>query len=49
MNSEKLTDRSKGFIQAAQNLAVRLSNPYVTPIHLLKVMTEDENGLANNL
>ena len=49
MNVEKLTDRSKGFIQSAQNLAVRLSNPYVTPTHLLKVMTEDENGLANNL
>jgi len=49
MNVEQLTDRSKGFIQSAQNLAVRLSNPYVTPTHLLKVMTEDENGLANNL
>lgn len=49
MNSEKLTDRSQGFIQSAQSLAVRNSNQFLTPEHLLKVMLDDKEGLASTL
>ncbi len=49
MNSEKLTDRSQGFIQSAQSLAVRNSNQFLTPEHLLKVLLDDKEGLAATL
>ena len=49
MDMEKFTDRSRGFIQAAQSLAVRNSNQFLMPEHLLKVMTDDDNGLAVSL
>ena len=49
MNFEKLTQRSQGFIQAAQNLAVRNSNQFLTPEHLLKVMLDDKEGMAAKL
>ena len=49
MNIEKLTDRTQGMIQNAQNLAVRSSHPYVTPVHLLAVLLEDKKGLASTL
>ena len=49
MNIEQLTDRSKGFLQSAQNLAARLSNPYIAPVHLLRVMLDDKQGLAAQL
>ena len=49
MNIEKLTDRSQGFIQAAQALAARNSNQFLTPEHLLKVMLDDKQGLAASL
>lgn len=49
MNMEKLTDRSQGFIQAAQALAARKSNQFLMPEHLLKVMLDDKNGLAASL
>ncbi len=49
MNFEKLTQRSQGFIQAAQNLAVRNSNQFLTPEHLLKVMLDDKEGMASKL
>jgi hypothetical protein len=31
MNLEKFTDRAKGFLQAAQTLAIRLSHQRITP------------------
>lgn len=46
MNSEKLTERSQGFIQAAQNLAVRNNNQFLMPEHLLKVLLDDKEGMA---
>lgn len=46
MNSEKLTDRSQGFIQAAQTLAARQGNQFLTPAHLLKVLLTDKDGMA---
>ena len=49
MNMEKLTDRSQGFLQNAQSLALRNSNQFITPAHLLKVMLDDKNGVASNL
>ncbi len=49
MNQEKLTDRSKGFIQSAESLAVRNSNQFLMPVHLLKVMLDDKEGLAASL
>ncbi len=49
MNNENLTDRTQGFIQAAQNLAVRNNNQFLMPEHLLKVMLDDKEGLAASL
>ncbi len=49
MDMEKLTDRSKGFIQAAQSLAARRSHQFLMPEHLLKAILEDKNGLASGL
>ena len=46
---EKLTDRSQGFIQAAQSLAARNSNQFLAPEHLLKVMLDDKEGMASSL
>jgi ATP-dependent Clp protease ATP-binding subunit ClpB len=49
MDLEKYTERSKGFIQAAQALAQRRGNQQITPEHLLKVLLDDKEGLASNL
>lgn len=49
MNQEKLTDRSQGFIQNAQSLAVRKGNQFLMPEHLLKVMLDDKEGMAATL
>jgi len=49
MDFEKYTERSKGFVQAAQSLAQRLGNQQITPDHLLKVLLDDKEGLASNL
>ena len=49
MEFERYTDRAKGFIQAAQGLALRRGHQRLTPEHLLMVLLEDREGLANNL
>lgn len=49
MNIERFTDRSRGFIQAAQGLAIRENHQRFTPEHLLKVQLDDKEGLAANL
>ena len=49
MNLEKFTDRAKGFLQAAQTVAIRLSHQRITPEHLLKALLEDEEGMAAQL
>jgi ATP-dependent Clp protease ATP-binding subunit ClpB len=46
---ERYTDRAKGFVQSAQNLALREGHQRLTPEHLLKVLLEDSEGLAANL
>src|ERR1700761_2896857 len=49
MDIEKYTDRAKGFIQAAQSLALRRGHQRLIPEHLLLVLLEDKEGLAANL
>ncbi|MHA1529141.1 MAG: ATP-dependent chaperone ClpB [Alphaproteobacteria bacterium] len=49
MNLEKFTDRARGFLQAAQTVALREGHQRLTPEHLLKALLDDEQGLAANL
>src|SRR5262245_19264309 len=49
MDFEKFTERSRGFFQAAQALALRSGHQQLTPEHLLKVLLDDKEGLAANL
>ena len=49
MDFEKYTERSRGFIQSAQGLALRSGHQRFAPEHLLKVLLDDEEGLAANL
>ncbi|MGH6815219.1 MAG: Clp protease N-terminal domain-containing protein, partial [Hyphomicrobiaceae bacterium] len=49
MNFDKYTDRAKGFIDAAQNLALREGHQQFSPEHILKVLLDDEEGLAQRL
>ena len=49
MDLEKLTDRSRGFLQAAQTIAVRENHQRITPAHYLKALLDDELGMAIGL
>src|SRR3546814_2551607 len=49
MDLNRYTERSRGFLQAAQTLASRKHHQRLTPEHLLKVLLDDEEGLARNL
>ena len=49
MNLEKYTERSRGFIQSAEGLALRSNHQQFTPEHLLKVLLDDNEGLAAQL
>ena len=49
MNLEKFTDRARGFVQAAQTVAMRESHQKLAPEHLLKALLDDEEGMAANL
>ncbi|OHC73424.1 MAG: ATP-dependent chaperone ClpB [Rhodospirillales bacterium RIFCSPLOWO2_12_FULL_58_28] len=49
MDFEKYTERSRGFIQSAQTAAMRMSHQQLTPLHLLKVLLDDKDGMAANL
>ena len=49
MNLEKFTERSRGFIQAAQTIATRENHQRLLPEHLLKAVLDDPEGLATNL
>ncbi|MEO0035008.1 MAG: hypothetical protein RLZZ501_1031 [Pseudomonadota bacterium] len=49
MDFEKFTERCKGFIQAAQTLALRSNHQFLTPEHLAQVLLADKEGLAANL
>src|SRR5258707_7785801 len=49
MDQEKLTDRAKGFLQAAQTLALTRGHQRLNPEHILKVLLDDAEGLCGNL
>jgi len=49
MDFEKFTERSRGFIQSAQSLALASNHQLFTPEHVLKVLLDDEEGMAANL
>ena len=49
MDFETYSDRSRGFIQAAQGLALRNNHQRLTPEHLLKTLLDDKEGLAAGL
>jgi ATP-dependent Clp protease ATP-binding subunit ClpB len=49
MEFEKYTERSRGFIQSAQSLALRRNHQRLTPDHLLKVLLDDKEGLCAGL
>src|SRR5262250_1216116 len=49
MNMEKVTDRARGFIEAAQTIAVREQNQQLETQHLLKALLDDREGLAASL
>ena len=46
---EKLTDRSRGFLENAQSLAARKNNQFLAPEHLLKVLLDDKDGVCASL
>jgi len=49
MNIEKYTERARGFIQSAQSLATRDGHQQFSPLHVLKVLLDDSEGLAGSL
>jgi ATP-dependent Clp protease ATP-binding subunit ClpB len=49
MNLEKFTDRARGFLQSAQTVAMRINHQRITPVHVLKALLEDEQGMAAGL
>ncbi|HYH17055.1 MAG TPA: Clp protease N-terminal domain-containing protein, partial [Azospirillum sp.] len=49
MDFEKYTERSRGFVQAAQTAALRRGHQRLTPEQLLKTLLDDKEGLAANL
>ncbi|MEI7606270.1 MAG: ATP-dependent chaperone ClpB [Rhodospirillaceae bacterium] len=49
MDFEKYTERSRGFVQAAQGLAQRSGHQQLQPLHLLKVLLDDKEGQAAGL
>ncbi len=49
MDTEKFTERARGFLQAAQTIAIREFHQRITPEHLLKALLDDEEGAAAGL
>lgn len=49
MDFERFSDRAKGFVQAAQSLALREGHQQFSAEHLLKVLLDDSEGLAAGL
>ena len=49
MDLEQFTERSRGFLNAAQTIAMRESHQRLAPEHLLKALMDDDQGLAANL
>ena len=49
MNIEKYTERARGFIQSAQTFALGQGHQQFSPLHLLKVLLDDDEGMAAGL
>ncbi|WP_353644613.1 ATP-dependent chaperone ClpB [Mesorhizobium sp. WSM2239] len=49
MDIEKYSERVRGFIQSAQTMALSRSHQQFTPEHILKVLVDDDEGLAASL
>src|SRR5260370_16105262 len=49
MDIEKYTERARGFIQAAQSLAMREGHQQFSSLHVLKVLLDDSEGLSAGL
>ncbi len=49
MDLSKFTERSRGFIQAAQTIAARENHQRLVPEHILKALLDDDQGFAANL
>jgi ATP-dependent Clp protease ATP-binding subunit ClpB len=49
MDLEKLTDRARGFLQAAQTIAVRETSSADYAAHYAKALLDDEQGMAVGL
>src|SRR5216684_2346463 len=49
MDFEKFSERSRGFIQSSQGLAIRRGHQRWAPEHLLKVLFDDKEGLVASL
>ena len=49
MNFDKFTERSRGYIQSAQNAAAQSNHQQLTPEHLFKILVEDQESLATKL
>ena len=49
MDLNKFTERSRGFIQAAQTIAMRENHQRLVPEHILKALMDDEEGMSANL
>ena len=49
MNLEKYTERVRGFLQSAQTFALGQGHQQFSPVHILKVLIEDSEGLAAGL
>ncbi|WP_146346292.1 ATP-dependent chaperone ClpB [Falsiphaeobacter marinintestinus] len=49
MDLNKFTDRARGFVQAAQTIALREGHQRLAPEHILKALMDDDQGLASNL
>ena len=49
MDWQKFTERARGFLEAAQAIAIREDHQRLAPEHLLKALMDDDEGLASNL
>ncbi len=49
MDLTKFTERARGFIQAAQTIAIRENHQRILPEHILKALLDDDQGFATNL
>src|SRR3546814_14073948 len=49
MNLEKFTDRAKGFLQAAQTIAIRMNHQRIGPEHVAKALLEGRDDMAAGL